>query len=115
MEIDNESSCLTVAMPAADRTAAFCDVLQLLGTAAVLVDSDGRVVGLNDALLKSIGFSVRNLPVRFPGASRRNSTVTASGTPPFRRQCVALWKRLSWSHLSFVISPLRQERAGARF
>src|SRR5437667_3009408 len=41
------------------------------------------VVGLNDALLKSIGTGVRNLPVRFPAAWRRSSTVTASGTPPF--------------------------------
>src|SRR5207249_3443505 len=41
------------------------------------------VVRLNDALLKSIGTGVRNLPVIFPAASLRSSTVTASRTPPF--------------------------------
>jgi DNA-binding CsgD family transcriptional regulator len=55
MEIDNPNSCLTPAMPAADRAATFCDVLQLLGTAAVLVDSGGRIVGLNDAARDCVG------------------------------------------------------------
>ena len=44
---------------------------------------DDPVTGLNDAFVKSIAAGVRNLPVRFPAASRRSSTVIASGTPPF--------------------------------
>jgi hypothetical protein len=74
MEIDNESSCFAMPMPAADRTAAFCDVLQLLGTAAILIDSGGRVVGLNDAARDCVGaglhISNRRLITDDPAANR---------------------------------------------
>src|SRR5262249_60072772 len=41
------------------------------------------VAVLNEALVNSIGCGVRNLPVSFPPASCRSSTVIASGVPPF--------------------------------
>jgi DNA-binding CsgD family transcriptional regulator len=41
--------------PLVDGTEALCDVLQLLGSAAVIVDSRGEVVGLNDAARDCVG------------------------------------------------------------
>jgi DNA-binding CsgD family transcriptional regulator len=44
-----------MARPAAGGAAALGDLLQLLGTAAILVDRDGEVVGLNDAARDCLG------------------------------------------------------------
>ena len=38
-----------------DKNNFLCDLLQRLGTAAILVDSDGKVVGLNDAARDCLG------------------------------------------------------------
>jgi DNA-binding CsgD family transcriptional regulator len=44
-----------MAMPAGDRAVALGDLLQQLGTAAILVDGDGKVVGLNAAARDCLG------------------------------------------------------------
>lgn len=49
------TNCPTMLAPAADGTAALGDLLQRLGTAAVLVDRHGEVVGLNDAARNCLG------------------------------------------------------------
>jgi DNA-binding CsgD family transcriptional regulator len=48
--------------PGAERTAALCELLQLLGAAAILVDPDGEVVGLNGAAEDCLGagLQIRN-------------------------------------------------------
>ena len=60
--------------PPVDGTEALCDVLQLLGTAAVVVDGRGEVVGHNDAAKHCIGagFHIRNrrLVTADPAANR---------------------------------------------
>ncbi|HEU5272134.1 MAG TPA: hypothetical protein VFU97_00630 [Xanthobacteraceae bacterium] len=45
-----------------NRTAALCDILELLGAAAILLDREGQAVGLNHAAQECIGpeFYVRN-------------------------------------------------------
>ncbi len=45
--------------PVVDGTAALCDVLQLLGKAAILIDCSGEVVGLNDAAADCLGPELR--------------------------------------------------------
>lgn len=50
-----KNNCPTKALPVADKAAALGDVLQLLGTAAILIDRDGQVVGLNDAARDCLG------------------------------------------------------------
>ena len=57
-----------------DGTDALCDVLQLLGTAAIMVDDRGEVVGLNDAAQDCIGAGLhirnRRLVTVDPAANR---------------------------------------------
>jgi DNA-binding CsgD family transcriptional regulator len=62
VDIDKTNSCLAMPAPDAERTAALCELLQLLGTAAILVDRDGEVVGLNHAAKDCIGagLQIRN-------------------------------------------------------
>ncbi len=45
-----------------DKTNCLCELLQLVGTAAILVDHDGNVVGLNDAARDCLGsgLQIRN-------------------------------------------------------
>lgn len=62
MDID-DNDCLDMpGLPGAERTAALCELLQLLGTAAILVDPDGEVVGLNGAAEDCLGagLQIRN-------------------------------------------------------
>jgi len=60
--------------PPADGTEALCDVLQLLGTAAVMVDGRGDVVGLNAAARDCLGVGLhmrnRRLVTADPAANR---------------------------------------------
>jgi DNA-binding CsgD family transcriptional regulator len=59
VDIDKTNDCFAMAIADAERTAALCDLLQLLGTAAILVDRDGEVVGLNDAARDCIGAAIQ--------------------------------------------------------
>jgi DNA-binding CsgD family transcriptional regulator len=55
VDIDT-NDCLDMSgLPFSGRTAALCELLQLVGAAAILVDRDGEVVGLNDAARDCLG------------------------------------------------------------
>jgi DNA-binding CsgD family transcriptional regulator len=58
VDIDT-NDCLDMSGPGAGRTAALCEFLQLVGAAAILVDPDGEVVGLNDAARDCLGAGLR--------------------------------------------------------
>jgi DNA-binding CsgD family transcriptional regulator len=69
-----KTNCLTMALQATDGAAALGDLLQLLGMAAILVDRDGQVVGLNDAARECLGGGLhirhRRLITANPAAQR---------------------------------------------
>src|SRR5436305_1745005 len=66
--------------PVAGGTAALCEFLQLVGAAAILVDPDGLVVGLNDAAKDclGVGLQIRNrrLIMADPEAKRALAELT---------------------------------------
>jgi hypothetical protein len=68
------SNCLPLALPAADGAAALGDLLQMLGSAAILVDGSGHVVALNDAARDCLGTGLhlrhRRLVTANPAAQR---------------------------------------------
>ena len=74
MDIDTTDCFDVFGPPGAGRAAALCGLLELLGTAAILVDRDGAVVGLNDAARDCIGVGIhicnRRLIAADPEAKR---------------------------------------------
>jgi DNA-binding CsgD family transcriptional regulator len=59
VDVEKINDCFAMAMADPERTAALCELLQLLGTAAILVDREGEVVGLNDAARDCIGAGIQ--------------------------------------------------------
>ncbi len=74
VDSDDTNECIGSFVPDAERAAAPCDLLQLLDIAAILVDRDGEVVGLNDAARGCIGAGIhirnRRLVAADPEARR---------------------------------------------
>jgi len=58
VDIDTNQCPDMLAPPGDGRATALCELLELMGTAAILVDPDGIVVGLNDAAKDCLGAGV---------------------------------------------------------
>jgi DNA-binding CsgD family transcriptional regulator len=84
--------------PGAGRTAAVCELLQLIGAAAILVDPDGVVVGLNDAAKDCLGaglsISNRRLIMADPEVKRALAQLAAGcGAPACPGEQVVVARR----------------------
>jgi DNA-binding CsgD family transcriptional regulator len=83
VDIDDNDCFDMSALLGAERTAALCDLLQLLGAAAILVDADGLVVGLNDAAEDCLGAGLqirnRRLIMADPEAKRALAGLIGGG------------------------------------